>query len=608
MLRTFLCACAVSLLFLPTIQAGEGDVFFRQVDVFDGENKFAGVNVMVVGGVIQAIGPSVENTNDAGEISGEGKTLLPGFIDAHTHAFIAGQLEQAIRFGVTTELDMLCEVASARMLRLGRDDASQDLKRADYYSAGAAVTVPGGHGTQFGFATPTLDKEDNTASFVRDRVREGSDYIKLIHEDGSAYGEETPTLSATQLADASGAAHEFGKLAVAHVSTREGAEMAIRSRVDGLVHLFVDAAVTAEMVETMKHQGVFVVPTASVIANLYAKSSAAMITDHETIKQSLTAADRRNLTSQYPLAKSKPEVIERLRGNIKMLHDGGVRILAGTDAPNPGTIHGASIHHEMQWLVMAGLTPSEALVSATSLPAKCFNLEGRGRIAAGMRADLVMVAGDPTLDIRNTMNLEGVWKNGRPIDLDSFRRKVASSNKQAASRKMASSGNESGDLPISNFDDKTTASSFGAGWMVSTDRLMGGSSTSEMKVVAVGASQSSHSLEVSGKCQVGQPCFAGVMFSPGDIPMQPKSLGYDMTLSFWSKGSGTNQSVMLFSKKRGFQPSVKKFKADTNWTRYQFKIRDFDDCDGTDVLGIWFGNESTGPYKFQIDEVQLSKN
>ena len=556
MLRYFVFAITMTSLCLPTVRAGDGDVFFQAIDVFDGESKLKGVNVVVVGGVIQAVGIDVENSVDAAEVIGTGKTLLPGFIDAHTHAFIANQLEQALIFGVTTELDMLSAADTARTLRLGRDDPSHDAKRADYYSAGAAVTVAGGHGTQFGFTTPTLGDTDNTANFVRDRVREGSDYVKLIHEDGSAYGKNTPTLNEKQIADSADAAHSFGKLAVAHVSTREGANMAIRGGVDGLVHLFVDAPVTPEMVTTMKNQGMFVVPTAAVISNLYDGNTTTLITDHTKLKDFLTKANQRNLAAKYALAKSAPETIQRLKESIKALHQGGIAILAGTDAPNPGTVHGASLHHEMQWLVDAGLTPSEALASATSLPAKYFKLEGRGRIAAGMRADLVLVNGDPTTDIRDTMNLVGVWKNGRPVDLDAFRQKVAASN---ASPKP---DDNDGNLKISNFDNETTATSFGAGWMASTDSLMGGSSTATMKVVATGASQSSHSLEVSGQCQANQPRFAGVMFSPGDIPMQPKTLGKDLTLSFWSKGDGTDQSVMLFFKKRGFQPSVKKFRAD----------------------------------------------
>src|SRR5262249_6952392 len=97
---------------------------------------------------------------------------------------------------------------------------------------------------------------------------------------------------------------------------------------------------------------------------------------------------------------------------VKQLHDAGVPILAGTDAGNPGTAHGAALHRELELLVNAGLSPTEALASATSVPATTFGLRDRGRIATGLRADLLLVAGDPTTDITATRDIVGVWKQG----------------------------------------------------------------------------------------------------------------------------------------------------------------------------------------------------
>ena len=96
-------------------------------------------------------------------------------------------------------------------------------------------------------------------------------------------------------------------------------------------------------------------------------------------------------------------------------------ILAGTDAPNPGTAHGASIHRELELLVRAGLSPLEALRAATSVPARAFALHDRGRIAPGLRADLVLVDGDPTRDILATRNIVAIWKLGRIVDRESYR-------------------------------------------------------------------------------------------------------------------------------------------------------------------------------------------
>lgn len=99
------------------------------------------------------------------------------------------------------------------------------------------------------------------------------------------------------------------------------------------------------------------------------------------------------------------------------LHHAGVDILVGTDVSVPvpslgGLAHGASVHHEMQLLVEAGFTPVEALQSATSKTARRFGLNDRGRIIQGARADLVLVDGDPTTTISDTLSIRGIWLRG----------------------------------------------------------------------------------------------------------------------------------------------------------------------------------------------------
>lgn len=86
-------------------------------------------------------------------VSGEGRTLIPGLIDSHTHVF-GDALRSALVFGVTTELDMFTNSEFAAVLRQ-REAAGQQSDVADLRSAGTLVTAPGGHGTQYGFPIPT---------------------------------------------------------------------------------------------------------------------------------------------------------------------------------------------------------------------------------------------------------------------------------------------------------------------------------------------------------------------------------------------------------------------------------------------------------------------
>ena len=99
------------------------------------------------------------------------------------------------------------------------------------------------------------------------------------------------------------------------------------------------------------------------------------------------------------------------------LHNAGVEILAGTDVTRPdpkfgGLAHGASLHHELQLLVRAGLTPIEALQAATSTPARRFGLIDRGRIEPEARADLLLINGDPTMNISDTLSIREIWHRG----------------------------------------------------------------------------------------------------------------------------------------------------------------------------------------------------
>jgi imidazolonepropionase-like amidohydrolase len=107
--------------------------------------------------------------------------------------------------------------------------------------------------------------------------------------------------------------------------------------------------------------------------------------------------------------------------SVARMHEAGITILAGTDANDRSHApyqfpHGVSLHDELEhYVVRCGLTPLEALKSATSLPADTFGLRDRGRIEAGRRADFLMVEGDPTSHIGAIRNITKIWVNGMEL-------------------------------------------------------------------------------------------------------------------------------------------------------------------------------------------------
>jgi hypothetical protein len=284
---------------------------------------------------------------------------------------------------------------------------------------------------------------------------------------------------------------------------------------------------------------------------------------------------------------------------VRQLKAAGVPLLAGSDAPNPGTAHGVSLHRELELLVKAGLTPLEALTAATSTPARIFGLADRGRISQGLRADLVLVSGDPTKDVLATRDIVGIWKAGVPFDRGAYRASLDSARTTAA---QPPKGSESG--LVSDFDDGTTQAAFGAGWQISTDQLMGGKSTAKMEVVPVtGKADKNRALQITGNVQEGAPPkWAGAMYFPGATLMAPANLSGKKTIHFRAKGDGKIYSVLVFTLAGGRIPAFQTFTAGPDWQEVTFPLAAFK-TDGHDMTGVAIVSSAvSGPFAFEIDD------
>jgi len=393
---------------------------FRNVRLFDGERIVPVATVVIEGNRITRVledGGPADVRDGANIVDGSGRTLLPGFIDAHTHTFSRAYIKIATGFGVTTQFDMFTALEVMNELK-DEQARGRARDRADLMSAGILVTAAGGHGTQFGIPIPTLDRAEDARAFVDARLAEGSDYIKIVIEDGSAFGMSTPSLDAARVAAAVQAAHARGRLAVAHVGSADAALLALEAGVDGLVHVFADRGPAPDLGRLAAERGAFVVPTLSVIEGTAGGLGGAAVVGDPRLNRFMTPVGLQNLEWTFPGLPNNTQSMEHAFAAVRLLHAAGVPLLAGSDAPNPGTYMGVTIHRELELLVQAGLTPLEALRAATSAPADAFMMADRGRIRAGLRADLVLVDGDPTTDILDSRQLVGVWKEGRRWKLE----------------------------------------------------------------------------------------------------------------------------------------------------------------------------------------------
>jgi imidazolonepropionase-like amidohydrolase len=351
--------------------------------VFDGTRLRDWTSVRFAGGIITdcATGPTAQDGDEV--IDAAGGTILPGLIDSHIH-LVPGALAQGLTFGVTTALDMFSQ---ADVMAVAKQQAGARSDVADVRSAGIGATAPGGHPSLMYAPFPTVSGPEQAGRFVADRVAEGSDYLKIFGPTGAAGPRAVPSLDLDTVTALTEAAHGRGLVVVAHVNSVAGMGKVASAGVDVVAHVPVDGELDRALAERIAEAGIAVGPTLATTENVVGEE-----------------------TPSYSRAEE----------NVGRLVDAGVTILAGTDAPNPGTVFGASLHRELELLRRCGITPAQALNAATAAPARVFNLADRGHTAPGRRADLMLVAGDPLTDITATRAIERIWRAGVLCDRRAF--------------------------------------------------------------------------------------------------------------------------------------------------------------------------------------------
>jgi len=568
---------------LAACAAAGAPTLFDEARVFDGQSDLGVTDVLIDEGVIQRVAREIEPDASTRVVDARGHTLLPGFIDAHTHTLTLSQLRSAASLGVTTVLDMFSSPSQVERFREAQREPGGEAYAA-IYSAMTLMTVPGGHGTQYGMDIPTVSGVDDVAPFVRDRFEdEGADYLKIVCEDGSAMGITRPTVSVPMLRAAVRAAHGHGKLAVVHITTRRWATRAADADADVLAHIFSDAPLDDAFIDAAIETDLAISPTLAVTASIAATQEWRSVAEDDRLAPYLDESQLAGLVRTFP-GDPDPERLERALRTVGALHNRGVTILAGTDPPNPGTAHGASMHHELDLLARAGLTPSEALAAATGEVARVYNLGDRGVIREGARADLLLVEGDPLDDIDATRDIVGVWREGIRLE------------RALAHR----SDNARGSAPglVSAFDDGGADATIGAGWSVSVDGIVGGDSDAAFSII----DGSKGAMRVKGTVtDKAQRPWAGVQFSPGATPFAAADLSGAEGISFRAKGDGRTYAVIVFTRSGGFVPAFALFTPEQDaWSEHAFAWDAFGGSDGSDVTAIII-SAGLPPGAFTID-------
>jgi len=369
------------------------DLVIRHVRLFDGDADRGVLDVAAQGGRIVRIGTVGDGCASATTIHGTGKYLIPGLVNAHVHLWKKEDLRAALQAGVFAVFDLHSSEGPDASFRRLRDSSGY----ASYYSAGYAATVPGGHPTEL-FPIETINDSVTPEQFVEHRLAKGADLIKIVSGNltaGSLWSEH-PTLSFAQIEAITRAAKARNRKVVVHVAQIGETVRIARMGVDGFAHLWsFGESATDEQLRVLKNAGVFIIPT--------------VLLQRRGWQAIEREPDKPHAFKTF--LSPMPTVLREIR----RVHDAGIPIVAGTDAPNYGVNYTDDLIEELAIYARAGLSNADVVRSATGTPARIFQLDGIGRIVEGAPANMILLNADPLANVSALRDVTGIWKNGTRV-------------------------------------------------------------------------------------------------------------------------------------------------------------------------------------------------
>jgi hypothetical protein len=424
--------CWFLLAWAPLVQAeiGEAPIALVGGVVIDGNGGVPIENgtVIISGRTIVAVGDAntIVIPEGAQIIDVAGKAILPGLADMHVHLMGGWDGESGDMLGYQRYLNALLYAGVTTVLDMGnvmpfviqiRDEiALGKLVGPRIYCVGPLVdgAAPGWPSFSVG-----LISESQVAEVVSLLERSQVDAVKAYKGLSNPILDELVSVAAERslpvfvdLGDRNGSfdVAVLGISAFAHIPTRPMESPAITLAADKDIR-FISTLAQQERSARRRLQDLTFLEQ-SLIADTHPPAFIDALREYATStltegEESWAAQSLINLQSAF--------------GNVQLLNDAGVLIVAGTDAPYPGVIQGESIHRELELLVEAGLSPLEAISTATSNAAELMGAENWGSIEVGNFANLIVVGGRPDRQISDTRKIHLVMLNGGIIDRDALK-------------------------------------------------------------------------------------------------------------------------------------------------------------------------------------------
>jgi imidazolonepropionase-like amidohydrolase len=380
--------------------------------IIDGTGKPAieDATLVIRDGHIEAVGKHVKVPAGAERIDAKGKTIIPGLISAHSHVSDAAQFEVYLRDGITTILSLGGDKEFA-LREQGQKAPPGTAPRL--YVAGLiqdSSVIPGA----VAVTTPAEARKS-----VDELIRNKPDIVKVRVDD---FLGARPKMSPEVYGAAIDEAHKNGFRTAAHVVLLEDAKGLLQAGVDYIAHSVRDREVDEEFIGLMKKRHAFYSPTLTRELAVFTYSERpSFFSDPFFLKEADPAEmakmedpKRREAMRNDRAALWYKEHMPVAMRNLKKISDAGIVIAAGTDSGGgPGRFQGYFEHLELEYETKAGLTPMQALVSATSGAAKALNISKQvGTLEKGKLADFVVLSANPLDDIKNTRTIESVWIGG----------------------------------------------------------------------------------------------------------------------------------------------------------------------------------------------------
>jgi imidazolonepropionase-like amidohydrolase len=366
--------------------------------------------LLIRDGHIAAVGKHVKVPSGVEIIDASGKTIIPGLINAHGHVNREDQLGLYLRDGITT------------VLSLGGD---KEFALREYCAKAPPGTAP-----RLYVAGPIQDSSaipgavavktpEEARKSVDELIRNKPDFVKVRVDDFRGVRQKmTPEVYSAAIDEA----HKNGYRTAAHIVMLDDAKGVLRAGVDYIAHSVRDREVDQEFIQLMKKRHVSYSPTLTREFAVFGYSETpAFFNDPFFLKEADPAEikqmedpKRQSTMSTDPSALWYKEHMAVAMRNLKTLSDAGITIAMGTDSGGgPGRFQGYFEHMELEYETKAGLSPMQALISATSGAAKTINISKQvGTLQKGKLADFLVLTANPLDDIKNTRAIESVWIGG----------------------------------------------------------------------------------------------------------------------------------------------------------------------------------------------------